>query len=119
MTADDIRSLARDCGLELAGVTPALPAEDRARYHRWVDAGFAGEMRYLTDRRELVRDDPRNLLATARSVICVGKVYDTPCHRILGHAVDLPNSDWVAENHWCVPLYYRPVSDPISELSAR
>jgi perosamine synthetase len=37
-----------------------------------------------------------------------GKVYDEPCHRILGHAVDLPNSDWVAEHHWCVPLYYRP-----------
>jgi perosamine synthetase len=37
-----------------------------------------------------------------------GKVYDEPCHRVLGHAVDLPNSDWVAENHWCVPLYYRP-----------
>jgi hypothetical protein len=26
----------------------------------------------------------------------------------MGHAVELPNSDWVAENHWCVPLYYRP-----------
>jgi len=38
-----------------------------------------------------------------------GKVYDTPCHRIMGHDVDLPNSDWVAANHWCVPLYYRPV----------
>jgi perosamine synthetase len=37
-----------------------------------------------------------------------GRVYDEPCHRLLGHAVDLPNSDWVAENHWCVPLYYRP-----------
>jgi dTDP-4-amino-4,6-dideoxygalactose transaminase len=37
-----------------------------------------------------------------------GKVYDQPCHRILGHAVDLPNSDWVAQNHWCAPLYYRP-----------
>jgi dTDP-4-amino-4,6-dideoxygalactose transaminase len=36
-----------------------------------------------------------------------GKVYDMPCHRIMGHAVDLPNSDWVAENHWCAPLYYR------------
>jgi dTDP-4-amino-4,6-dideoxygalactose transaminase len=35
-----------------------------------------------------------------------GKVYDQPCHRIMGEAVDLPNSDWVAENHWCVPLYY-------------
>jgi dTDP-4-amino-4,6-dideoxygalactose transaminase len=37
-----------------------------------------------------------------------GKVYDTPCHRLMGHAVDLPNSDWVAGHHWCVPLYYRP-----------
>ena len=37
-----------------------------------------------------------------------GKVYDEPCHRIMGHDVDLPNTDWVAENHWCVPLYYRP-----------
>jgi hypothetical protein len=37
-----------------------------------------------------------------------GRVYDQPCHRILGRPVDLPNSDWVAANHWCVPLYYRP-----------
>jgi hypothetical protein len=37
-----------------------------------------------------------------------GKVYDNPCHRIMGHAVDLPNTDWVAQSHWCVPLYYRP-----------
>jgi hypothetical protein len=41
-----------------------------------------------------------------------GKVYDEPCHRVLGHHVDLPVSDWVAENHWCVPLYYRPVAHP-------
>jgi dTDP-4-amino-4,6-dideoxygalactose transaminase len=39
-----------------------------------------------------------------------GKIYDEPCHRLLGHAVDLPNTDWVAQNHWCVPLYYRPDS---------
>jgi perosamine synthetase len=37
-----------------------------------------------------------------------GRVYDEPCHRILGHQVELPNSDWVAQNHSCVPLYYRP-----------
>jgi dTDP-4-amino-4,6-dideoxygalactose transaminase len=37
-----------------------------------------------------------------------GKVYDEPCHRILGHSDELPNSDWVAGHHWCVPLYYRP-----------
>jgi perosamine synthetase len=37
-----------------------------------------------------------------------GRVYDEPCHRIMGHDVELPNSDWVAQNHSCVPLYYRP-----------
>jgi len=37
-----------------------------------------------------------------------GRVYDEPCHRILGHDVELPNSDWVARNHSCPPLYYRP-----------
>jgi dTDP-4-amino-4,6-dideoxygalactose transaminase len=37
-----------------------------------------------------------------------GRVYDRPCHRIMGRHDHLPESDWVAENHWCVPLYYRP-----------
>ena len=37
-----------------------------------------------------------------------GKVYDQPCHRIMGHPDRLPATDWVAANHWCVPLYYRP-----------
>ena len=36
-----------------------------------------------------------------------GRVYDAPCHRIMGTGDDLPNSDWVAANHSCVPLYYR------------
>jgi perosamine synthetase len=39
-----------------------------------------------------------------------GKVYDQPCHRIMGHPVELPNSDWVAGHHWCVPIYYRPAT---------
>ena len=36
-----------------------------------------------------------------------GKVYDAPCHKIMGKGYDLPNTDWVAGNHWCVPLYYK------------
>jgi perosamine synthetase len=48
-----------------------------------------------------------------------GKVYDQPCHRIMGHAVDLPNADWIATNHWCVPLYYRPdETDAIASSTA-
>jgi perosamine synthetase len=36
-----------------------------------------------------------------------GRVYDQPAHRLMGRTDDLPNSDWVAQSHWCVPLYYR------------
>ena len=36
-----------------------------------------------------------------------GKVYDEPCHKIMHKNYVLPNTDWVANNHWCVPLYYR------------
>ena len=36
-----------------------------------------------------------------------GKVYDEPCHKIMKKDYDLPNTDWVSKNHWCVPLYYR------------
>jgi perosamine synthetase len=36
-----------------------------------------------------------------------GRVYETPSHRLLGDPVDLPNTDWVARHHSCVPLYYQ------------
>jgi dTDP-4-amino-4,6-dideoxygalactose transaminase len=36
-----------------------------------------------------------------------GKVYDRPCHGIMEKNGDLPNTEWVARNHWCVPLYYK------------
>ena len=35
-----------------------------------------------------------------------GKVYDNPCHKIMNHDGEFPNTDWAATNHWCVPIYY-------------
>ncbi len=35
-----------------------------------------------------------------------GKVYDQPVPPDHGTQLDLPNTDWVAEHHWCPPLYY-------------
>ncbi len=78
MNSGAIREMARACGFELAGVARAFPADDFARYREWIAAGHAGEMRYLTDHRGDLREDARNLLASARSVICVGKIYNTP-----------------------------------------
>ena len=78
MRAETIPQIARECGFELAGVAPIDPGDDFARYQDWVARGMAGEMRYLTDRRAELRRDARNLLPSARSVICVGKLYNTP-----------------------------------------
>lgn len=36
-----------------------------------------------------------------------GKVYDLPSHKIMKKDYDLPNTNWIAKNHWCVPLYYK------------
>jgi epoxyqueuosine reductase len=71
-----ISRLAAECGFDLAGVACAEPLAEFAYFRGWVAAGMAGAMRYLTDRRGELRADPRNLLPTARSIICVGKRYD-------------------------------------------
>ncbi len=78
MLAETVRQVAAECGFELAGVADAeaLPT-DIAKYDAWCEAGYAGEMRYLTDRRRFVRHDPKELLPTARSILCVGKLYNT------------------------------------------
>jgi epoxyqueuosine reductase len=98
LTAETIRELARACGFELAGVAAAMPADDRARYHEWVAAGHAGEMRYLTDHRATVRDDPRHLLPSAKSIICVGKLYETPWP----HTPDFTDEarGWISRYAW-------------------
>jgi epoxyqueuosine reductase len=94
MTGETAKRLARECGFELAGVAAADPSGDFARYRQWVEKGFAGEMRYLTDRRAEVRSDPRNLLENARSIICVGKLYNTP-----GDADGISRYAWGGDYH--------------------
>jgi len=98
LTSGEIRELARACGFELAGVAAAEPSDDHARYRDWAAAGFAGEMRYLTDRRAEMRGHPRNLLASARSVICVGKLYNAP----LPYSTDLHDDSraWISRYAW-------------------
>ncbi|MGA2600527.1 MAG: tRNA epoxyqueuosine(34) reductase QueG [Bryobacteraceae bacterium] len=78
MSPQKIRNLAALCGFELAGVAAALPHEDAARYGDWVARGLAGRMGYLTDHRAAIRCDPRRLLASAQSIVCVGKLYNGP-----------------------------------------
>jgi epoxyqueuosine reductase len=98
LTAQEVRALASECGFELAGVVRAEPTDDVGRYREWAADGNAGEMRYLTDYRADVRQDPRNLLPSARSIICVGKLYQTPGP----HTAEFDEEDraWISRYAW-------------------
>jgi epoxyqueuosine reductase len=78
ITGRIIRDLAAECGFALAGVAPAGPVGDFARFRDWADRGLAGTMRYLTDRRGDLRADPGSLLPGLRSVIAAGMLYGGP-----------------------------------------
>jgi epoxyqueuosine reductase len=77
ISAEQVKMLARQCGFELAGITAALPLSDYQQFDEWRQAGLAGEMAYLTDRRGDLRADPRHLLSDAKTIICVAKLYNT------------------------------------------
>jgi epoxyqueuosine reductase len=96
MTAARVRRLAQECGFELAGIAAARPNSDATRYLDWAERGLSGAMGYLADRRAQVRTDPRNLLPSAQSIICVGKLYNTP-HP---HTADDPERAWISRYAW-------------------
>ncbi|MEJ5369187.1 MAG: tRNA epoxyqueuosine(34) reductase QueG [Bryobacteraceae bacterium] len=75
---DVFLSAARRAGFQLAGIARAAPVADFPLYQQWVDDGLAGPLDYLKDHRALLRQDPRRLLPAARSVLCVGLLYNTP-----------------------------------------
>ena len=78
MEAEEVKHLAHECGFELAGVARADPLPEAAWYLEWVARGMGGEMSYLAGPRGAMRRDPRALLPSARSILCVGMLYNGP-----------------------------------------
>jgi dTDP-4-amino-4,6-dideoxygalactose transaminase len=70
--------------------------------HRHLDALFASRL----ELPEGMVSGLYKYIVFERLTRSTGRVYDEPCHRVLGSGRDLPNTDWIAENHSCVPLYY-------------
>jgi epoxyqueuosine reductase len=73
-----VKDFARACGFHLVGITTADPPAEAAFYAHWLAQGCAGEMGYLYGRRAEMRADLRALLPSARSVISLGLLYNTP-----------------------------------------
>jgi epoxyqueuosine reductase len=116
MTSAEVRRLAHECGFELAGVAAAAPNADAERYQDWAQRGLPGAMAYLTDRRAEVRNDPRNLLPSASSIICVGKLYNSP----QPHSTEFTDNElgWISRYAWGDD-YHAVLRRGLEELAGR
>ena len=70
-----LKQKALEAGFDLAGVAPLDIWADLEFARKWVEQGFGGEMRYLENPK---RHDPRMVLPSAQSVLCVGLTYSAP-----------------------------------------
>jgi epoxyqueuosine reductase len=71
--SDAIKCGALESGFDLAGIAPISAWRDLEFAHEWAEKGCGGEMAYLKNPK---RRDPRLVMPSARSVICVGLVYN-------------------------------------------
>ena len=70
-----IKQRALDAGFDLAGIAPPTALKDLEFLPQWIGKGYGGEMTYLANPR---REDPRLVLPSVKSIICVGLIYNTP-----------------------------------------
>jgi epoxyqueuosine reductase len=75
LTTAAIKTQARATGFDVCGVASALAYPELRYFHRWLAAGYGGDMRYL-ERSAERRADVRAVLPTARSVVVVGTCYN-------------------------------------------
>ena len=70
-----LKKLAYDLGFTTVGVTSAIPIPEALEtYHDWLGIGYHADMQYLAD-HELLKQDPKSLLPSAKSVIVVSLNY--------------------------------------------
>jgi epoxyqueuosine reductase len=73
---EQIKAQAFSLGFDFVAVVPAGPAPHARAYADWLASGYAGEMAYMA-RDPLRRQDPRQVLAGARSIVVTGLNYFT------------------------------------------
>jgi epoxyqueuosine reductase len=76
VTADAVKAQALALGFDICGIARAHRHPKLARLATWIAEGKAGDMSYLADSLD-ERLDPARVLPTAKSVICLGTVYNT------------------------------------------
>ena len=72
----ELRRAAESVGFTLTGACPAVTPPGLSRFEAWLEAGYAGDMTYLAERRSAYKH-PCHVLPGARSLLMLGMTYPT------------------------------------------
>ena len=115
MTAEDVKTIAREVGFDLCGIAPAESFPELRFLDDWLEHGYAGEMRYLS-RTARRRSDVRRVVPSARSVISLGTLYNT--ERPYSTEVNDPDAALISRYAWGRD-YHEVIGRRMEELLAR
>lgn len=69
-----IKSRAHELGFDLVAACPTVTPRGLSRFQQWLDAGYHGEMSYLSDRRDAYQH-PEHVMNGAKSVVVLATNY--------------------------------------------
>lgn len=72
----ELKNEATNLGFPLVGITPAAAPGRLESLHNWLDAGYAGTMKYLQNRREAY-SHPTHVLEGCKTLLMLGLPYNT------------------------------------------
>ena len=107
---DLVKRAAHDAGFELAGIAPVRDFDELAYFPKWIDAGHAGEMKYLEARDDagrLKRVSLRVAAPWARSVIVCAINYNTA--QPYSTQANDPARGWISRYAWSREDYHDAV----------
>src|ERR1700680_4746174 len=105
-----VKNTAHQAGFELAGIAPVRDLPELNHFPDWIEAGHAGEMKYLEVRDEagqLKRASLRSTSPWARSVIVCAINYNTP-HPYSTQVGDSERG-WISRYAWSREDYHEAV----------
>jgi len=115
-----VKQAASEAGFELAGIAPVREFPEQDHFERWIDAGRAGEMKYLqarNDAGELKRSSLRLAVPWARSVIVCALNYNTA--HPYSTACDEPARGWISRYAWGTEDYHDAVMRRLRLVEAK
>jgi len=115
-----VKQLAHDAGFELAGVASVRKHPELQHFEPWIDAGYAGEMKYLETRDEagnLKRGSLASAIPWARSVIVCAINYNTA--QPYSTEFSDPDRGWISRYAWSKEDYHEAVMRRLREVERR